>query len=549
MEAPWAPPGSARGGAVAALALLLGVLLVALFDAALAHSRYPYSGDSASYIEMATSLHADGRPRVTPWEIEPGDSDAVPQPLFPPGFALLVAALIPVAGDARAAAGWPSRIAAALLPLLLVVCWRGAARPQLLLLIGAWLLLSPGVREWQFVAYSDVTALALAVAALGLLAGALADAGAAAGGSARRWLAAGVLAALCYAVRNAGLAVLAASVAALVYARARAFIGWRPLALWLGGAAVPLAALEAYNLATFGTLWPYTMPPAERGWLANAGDLAAAQLGDLGLPAELADALSPLARSELLALLFAGLALAFWATRRERAAHLRLAVLAGYAACGAALLIASRSRYEWGNLIDERNVLQYSFALALALAVALGALLPARGRWLGVAALCALVAVRGVECVREALAARVAAPESWLELTRDATLMARARAIPKATLVASNAAVLFRIGAPRAVRQLDVGGDDRDFEGALARLAAAAAPRPAAFLLVCNEWTWQFSACHGRAASAAPAAPACTALRSAPPLAAECALVDGGEASSPAPRAAGPEANAAPDPS
>jgi hypothetical protein len=297
---------------------------------------------------------------------------------------------------------------------------------------------------------------------------------------------------------------------------------------------------------TFGTFWPYTMPPSERGWLQNVGDLASAQLGDLGLPAAVAEALPAATLPQLLVLLFAGLALAFWATRRQRATHLRLAVLAGYAGCGAVLLVASRSRYEWGNLIDDRNVLQYSFAFALAFVVALGALLPARGRRLAVFALCALLAVRALESTREALAARVAPPESWLELSRDQALMDRARSLPPLTLVASNAAVLFRIGAPRAVRQLDVGGDDRDFAGSLALLADAARPRPTAFLLVCNEWTWRFAACQGHAR---PQAAECTLLRSAPPRVAECALGAAGEPASTSPAATGSGTDAGPDPS
>ena len=518
-------------GAAALAALVLGIAFTWLYDASLAHSRYPYSGDSASYIEMADSLIAGGAPRVTPWEVEPADRDQVPQRLFPPGFALAVAAFVPLAGDARAAAGWPSRIAAALLPLLLVLSWRGVLAPPVLLLLGLFTLLSPGVRTWQFIAYSDVAMLALAIAALGLLARALA--GEAVGARAWPWLGAGLLAGACYATRNAGLAVLAAAGAALGYAWLRGWIGPRRVALWLAGAAVPLAALEAYNRATFGSFWPYTMPPSARGWRANLGDLAAAQLTDLGVPAALADAVPPPFAIGALALLLGALALAFLATRRERRAHVALGVLLGYAGAGAALLVASRSRYEWGNLIDARNVLQYGFALGLAVAVALAALVPPRARSLALAALGALIAVRAAAAGAEALAARRAPPETWLELTRDGALMARARAIPARTLVASNAAVLFRIGAPRAVRQLDVGGDDADFAGSLRLLADAAAPRPAAFLLVCNEWTWRFAACQGRIAQGAPR---CAPLRAAPPVAAVCEAGAGGP---PAPAGSG----------
>ncbi len=517
MGAPAGPLRSVGSQArVAWLALLLGVVLVAAFDTALSPNRYAYSGDSASYIEMAHSLRTEGSALVTPWELTPGDRDAVPQPLFPPGFALLVAALTPFAGDERTAALWPSRIAAALLPVLLVLLWRGAMAPGVLLLVGLWSLASPGVREWQYLAYSDVTALALAIAALGVLARQLT---ARAPPAHSGWVIAGVLAGACYATRNAGLAVLAAAFATLGYAWLRGFVGGRALLLAGLGAALPLGALAAYDRAMFGTLWPYTMPPSVRPWTLNVGDLARAQLEDAALPWRVGEGVAPGVYVVALALVFAAGALAWWRTRAERASHLWLTLLGGYAFGGAVLLVLSRSRFEWGNLIDERNTLQYSFALVLAGLIAAGVLLPPRARRVGACVLIACLVARGVATVREAAAAQAATPDSWLELDRDQAVMGAARVLPAGALIASNAAVLFRIGAPRAVRQLDVGGEDSDFEGSLALIAAAANQRPAAFLLVCNEWTWKFSACR---VDAPVTGPGCTRLRSRAPVVASC---------------------------
>ena len=86
------------GHRLALAALLLGALAVLAYDRVLATYRYPYSGDSASYIDMAAALLREGRPLVTPWDVDPGDRDAVPQPLFPPGFSVLIAALTPLFG-------------------------------------------------------------------------------------------------------------------------------------------------------------------------------------------------------------------------------------------------------------------------------------------------------------------------------------------------------------------------------------------------------------------------------------------------------------------
>ena len=153
-----AQPTAGRGLGLAAL--ILGALLVVAYDVALAPYRYPYVADSASYVEMAASLKAEGRPLVTPWDVEAGDRDAVPQPLFPPGFSLLIAALTPLAGDERSAAVWPSRVAAALLPLLIFVLFRGVVPDGALLGVALFALL-------------DVLALA-ALWTLRLLAGAAA---------------------------------------------------------------------------------------------------------------------------------------------------------------------------------------------------------------------------------------------------------------------------------------------------------------------------------------------------------------------------------------
>ena len=503
---------------IAIVALVLGALFVGAYDAALGTSRYPFSGDSASYIEMAASLRASGRPRVTPWDVEPADQDAVPQPLFPPGFAVVVAALTPLTGNVRSASQLPNRLAAALLPLLVLVFWRGAATPAALLGVGVWTLLSPGVREWQFVAYSDVTALACAVVALGALARAL-TAPPSLRAQATWCVGAGLAAAVCYALRNAGLAVLTASAATLGYAWLRGFIGARPIGYWLLGTAAPLIALESYNFATFGTLWPYTMPPSVRGWGLNLVDFAGAQLGDAGLPDALAAAMPGGWLVAVIGVVLALGAAAAWATRADRHPHLLLMLLGLYAAAGAALLVASRSRYEWGNTIDARNVLQYTFALGLAAAVAARALSTVQVRRAAALVALLLIAVRGVDAGIEAAAARNAAPEAWFELNRDARVIAAVREIATGTLVASNAAVLFRIAGPRAVRQLDVGGNDGDFRGSLALVTAAAAQRPTAFLLVCNEWTGQLSACRGLEPAGGPA---CTVVRTTAPIVARC---------------------------
>jgi hypothetical protein len=294
---------------------------------------------------------------------------------------------------------------------------------------------------------------------------------------------------------------------------------------------VPIVPLLAYNLVTFGRLQPYDMPRSTRRWTVNVADYALAQLDELGFPAALAA--QPACAIILVALIATALAAAFWRLRRAPARQGLVVLLGGYSAAGALLLVASRSRYEWGNFIDNRNVLQYTFAYALGLAVAADAVAGPRLKRAAAALGVVLLASLVVSAVKDSLAARAYHEETWLTLSRDRALMAAVRALPPDALVASNTALVFRIGVPRPVRELEVGGDDRDFRGSLGQLArAAAGRRPAAFVLVCDEWTRQFSACGGPSAPP-PALPTCQLLRSEWPRAFLCEVPAAGSAPQP----------------
>ena len=89
-------------------------------------ARYAFSSDSASYLEMAQAVLHGHAPEVVPWGLELPLQEAMAQPLFPPGLPLLVALVAPFSGGAKAALVLLPRLAAALLPLLLLVVFRGA---------------------------------------------------------------------------------------------------------------------------------------------------------------------------------------------------------------------------------------------------------------------------------------------------------------------------------------------------------------------------------------------------------------------------------------
>ena len=481
---------------------------------------------------MAESLRTVGRPLVTPWDVDPGDQDAIPQILFPPGFGAVIAAFALFTGDVRTAALWPSRIAAALLPFLIVVLFRGAVPDLRLLAVALLALLAPGVRAWHYVAYSDVTGLLLCVVAIGALARGMGLVGRPQGGIG--WLVlAGLAAGLGYGIRNSGLAVLAVSVAMLAYGALLRGAARCSIVYWLAGAAAPLGVLFSYNITTFGQLMPYAMPRSTRHWSQNLLDYATSQLEDLGLPIWLVEAGPAIVALAAVAGLAAVCAQAVWRLRHESRRQGLLMLLGGYVLAGAGLLVVARSRYEWGNYIDTRNTLQLSWALGLALALAIDATWPRRAARIVYCVLVAVLALLFVDAVREGIDARRNAPGSWLVLAHDPVVMGAARAYSPDTLLGSNAAVLFRISAPRRVRQLEISGEDVDFAGSLRLLSRAAGSRPTAFLLVCDEWTARFSACAGRAPG--PEAPDCTPLRLESPRVEQCRVPPGPQKNGPQP--------------
>ena len=495
------------------IALAIGVVVVAVYDHAVTGSRYPYSGDSASYLEMAESLAREHRPLVVPWELVPVDRDRVLQPLFPPGFSLLIAAVAPLAGSVKAAALWPGRIAAALLPLLVLLAFRGRAPDTVLLGVGLATLLSEGVLYWHFIAYSDVPCLALAIVAVGLLVRGL---------SGRPvWLVgAGVAAGLCYALRNAAVAVLVASLATIALEARPARALRAALGAWLMGALPIVAAIKVYDYAMFGRLEPYRMAPSTRPFLQNLCDLTQSLLTDLHLRAP--DA-GPIAAPAALAVLAAGLAvLAFGYHRLYRSGEPRtqFVALALYVGAGAAVLVIARSRYEWGDTIDTRHALQYSWAVLLLAVLTVRAAFGTRGQRIaaGVAAL-ALVAliVHSVDVAES----EQDEPEFWQQVAGDRALLEQLRSLPASLFLASNESAFLRIETGRGFRQLDVGGDDESLDGGIGLLReTVAGRRPTAFVLVCNDQTQGLPEC---ASAPVRSSSPCRPLRRAPPVVSLCA--------------------------
>ena len=213
----------------------------------------------------------------------------------------------------------------------------------------------------------------------------------------------------------------------------------------------------------------------------------------------------------------AGLAPVGCVRRQPGAGAVRLLLL--YAGAGGLLVIASRSRYEWGGIIDSRHALQYTFALLLVLAIALDALLRGVARRIAVVAAWIGVGLLGWSALDTALTEAQQA-EDLRVLADDSALVGAVRALPAQTWLVSNDAMLWRIELGRDARQSDFGGDEAELASYLGELQARVRPRPLAFVLICNEWTARLAGCAGPASSAMD--PRCRQLRVAYPRALLC---------------------------
>ena len=128
------------------------------------------------------------------------------------------------------------------------------------------------------------------------------------------------------------------------------------------------------NLMVFGKIQPYSMPPSSVGVIENSRAFIEAQLNILLLLPDL-DALLAGSAPGLMALV-AGLGVLVWQLlstwKLWQKTEQQAVIIAGlYCLLGAAIVIAARTKYQWGELISERHTLPYLFALLIVLALIL----------------------------------------------------------------------------------------------------------------------------------------------------------------------------------
>lgn len=480
------------------IALLLGFVIVTVYVAIVAPIAYLYSDpDTSYYLEAARNFLA-GKGLVVSTGLDKSALGTEPLSLWPPGYPMMVAFGSKLLGvDPMWLAPKIVWLSWALLPTALLFTLRPALNSWHAHIVSALVMISPGAvgNAWQ--AMTDVPFLFLTVLAFGTL-----FRGTDSATRPSLLVLAGILFALAYSVRNVGLASFAAIFGAYTVLVLLKRLSPRAALLrmaWLAaGASLIVVPLLVRNITVFGTLQPYDMPPSQVGLIANIRYFAAAWLNDIFVVRGLLHVV--LRNNAILVALGGGALILVYLTRTRLARvwsglppHTKemFAVLVAYGLAGATVVIVARSRYEWGETIGFRHVLQYDWILFGACAVLLErwGKMPRGVPTVVLTAVIALVGLRVVYVGQDlamrradfAIASRSSDPVRLTEITdryryllavkfiiaRDHQLMQAVQGLPSDTILVSNYEDVLRVGTGRLVHPI-LRRDDCDLPKQLA---------------------------------------------------------------------------------
>ncbi|OAI17436.1 hypothetical protein A1507_10965 [Methylomonas koyamae] len=322
---------------------------------------FPYSPDSASYIERARNLKSAGNLLDIPYGVIPGDVDQIENHLFPVGYPLVLAAISVLGVDPKVASVAIGNLSSLLLPFMLFWTFRrGVGNDSMALAIVGLSVLAPGLLTNAPYGLTDVFSLLLVVAAVGCVLRLETAAG---------WFLAGILAGVAYSVRNANLALLAAlALYACYYWKSsrqpeRHAVVRCTLAGVCGVSLVVLPMLLR-NFWVFGAMNPYQMEPSTIGLVENIRTYIEALMKDVTACKECARFIA-WSIPGLLTIFWAFFFAFFWLYRfgwQLMGKSQRNAVFFSgvYFALGSCLVILARTRYQWGEPINLRHVFQYT---------------------------------------------------------------------------------------------------------------------------------------------------------------------------------------------
>ncbi|CAH1386250.1 conserved membrane hypothetical protein [Candidatus Nitrotoga sp. M5] len=348
--------------------VIISVLMIAhLF---LRAPIFPFSPDSANYIEQARALILEGLALNT--SSGHGEMDGVHNKLFPIGFPAVLALFSIFGFDAREAAiavGWLSAI---LLPALLYICFKKLIGPSYAAILVGLSVFSPGVLLYAPMGLTDIFSLILAVGVIGLVLNAR---------STVFYLVSGVIAGFAYAVRNAHIVLLMTLAVYFLYLwvsnPAQRSQTVKHAVVFVVGASIIILPLLLRNLMLFGALNPYEMELSTVTVLQNIRVYVQEFIYDVSALRSLGVFVgwSIQGLIFLLAALIGGswMLVALWRGQLSGEKKNTIFLCVTYSIIGACVVIAARSRYEWGEMINVRHTLQYTpFFLAATLAAISG---------------------------------------------------------------------------------------------------------------------------------------------------------------------------------
>jgi len=344
---------------------------------------FPFSPDSAFYIEQARNLVNSGSTSTTPYGLSPSDTDQVETGLFPIGFAIAIAAISTTGIDAKDVAIGISHWSAILLPWLLYLCFRNALGARNALVVAGLSVISPSILLNSSTGLTDMFALALAVAAIGLTLNSRSTLGLIGGG---------LLAGMAYALRNAHLALLITMGVYFCYlwlvnnTTNRRVIYKNAASTFLGIAIIVFPVLIR-NIYLFGSLNPYQMPPSTIGFVENLRTYLQVLIKDVTACSEcgyIAWSVPGLLALVLVTSCLSWLFIKYVWRNLATAGQNTIVISTTYVLVGSCIAIAARTRYQWGEVINIRHTLQYTpFLLVILLMPAFQNSTELFSKWLG----------------------------------------------------------------------------------------------------------------------------------------------------------------------
>jgi hypothetical protein len=349
------------------------VVWVAYLPSTFAHNQWIYSWDSAAYIETANSIHA-GRGLMQRVIHDFGDEIWEPISWWPPGYPILIATLQMTGLSAMVASLTVSVGAAGLSVILLTLVWLRFFDWRVALFGVLTLISMPAFLQISTQSMSDSSYLAFVVASIGCLS---------------LWstkshdnrsllFTAGLFAGASWTVRNVGVALIFATLTFLIIHCL--WLKYRDVTkiciAWLVGVSVCGLPLIVRNLVTFGHINPYEMPPSELTLWSNLDRTVDLLIVDMTtLSARWADEIAQKFMIPVYAVI-AGL-IAWKLLKNVKLSsvpavlrsHRIQSLLIGYIFIYLGIVIAARTKYRWGELIDPRHLVQIYWVIWLSFAL------------------------------------------------------------------------------------------------------------------------------------------------------------------------------------